>query len=53
MLRSKRALAPVAATLLSALLVPISAGPADAATPVKISGAQYDSPGIDGGSNLS
>ena len=35
MLRSKRALAPVATTLLSALLVPISAGPADAATPVK------------------
>jgi hypothetical protein len=53
MLRCKRALAPVATTLLSALLVPISAGPADAATPVKISGAQYDSPGSDGGSNRS
>jgi hypothetical protein len=52
MLRPKRALAPVAATLLSALLIPISAGSADAATPVNISGAQYDSPGSDGGSNL-
>ena len=53
MLTPKRVLAPVAATLAAALLVPISAGPAQAASPITISGAQYDSPGSDLGGNRS
>ena len=53
MLNPKRVLAPVAATLAAALLVPISAGPAQAASPITISGVQYDSPGSDLGGNRS
>ena len=51
MLTPKRVLAPVAATLAAALMVPISAGPAQAASPITISGVQYDSPGSDLGGN--
>ena len=53
MLTPKRVLAPVAATLAAALMVPISAGPAQAASPITISGVQYDSPGSDLGGNRS
>ena len=53
MLTPKHVLAPVAATLAAALMVPISAGPAQAASPITISGVQYDSPGSDLGGNRS
>ncbi len=44
----------VLATLLaSVLIVPLSAGPAEAAPAVRFSSVQYDSPGTDTGSNTS
>jgi Lamin Tail Domain len=45
--------AVVAGALLPLLVVPVTAGQADATSPVRISTVQYDSPGSDTGSNYS
>src|SRR3954468_23563858 len=49
----KRCAAVVAGGLLPLLVVPFTVGQADAASAVRISGVQYDSPGSDTGSNYS
>ena len=49
----KRVLAMAASALLVATLVQATAGPAEAVSPTRFSGVQYDSPGDDTGSNRS
>ena len=49
----KRLCLALAAALLSLLLLPVVAGPAQAASAVRIGTVQYDSPGSDTGSNTS
>jgi hypothetical protein len=53
MTNTRRLGAIISAALAVAVLVPATAGEAVAASPVRISGVQYDSPGADTGSNSS
>src|SRR3954447_9765565 len=50
---SKRLAALTLVSSLTAIAVPLAAGPAEAAFPVRVSTVQYDSPGSDTGSNAS